>query len=157
MTGSTRSTRAVPSASWRLAHAAGRLAACAAALLCTACVVVPRSADVYDPRCRTFVRQVVLETAVIGGFGHCQNEGCASLLAALGLVGAASAVVSGSVAVIGNLVYWAERRGQCPVPPARTPAAEATPGRAPMAPPVVPGIVPLAPPAPASSASTPGG
>lgn len=157
MPGSTRSTRADRSTSCRLAHAAGRLAACAAALLCAACVVVPRSADVYDPRCRTFVRQVVLETAVIGGFGHCQNEGCASLLAALGLVGAASAVVSGSVAVIGNLVYWAERRGQCPVPPAQTPSAQATPGRAPMAPPVVPGIVPLAPAAPPSSASAPGG
>jgi hypothetical protein len=91
-------------------------------LLLAGCIVVPRSTEVYDPQCRTMVRQMVLETAVIGTLGHCSNEGCATLLAALGVVGAASAVVSGSVAVIGNMVYWAERQGRCPAVSADPPA-----------------------------------
>lgn len=136
-------------------RAAAPIALCASALL-AACVVVPRSADVYDPQCRSLVRQVVLETAVIGGIGHCQNEGCASMLAALGLVTAASAVVSGSVAVIGNLVYWAERRGQCPAPPARAAAAAAAASGPRVLPPVVPGMVPMTPARAPSGASASG-
>jgi hypothetical protein len=31
----------------------------------------------------------------------------------LGVVAVASAVVSGSIAVVGNVVYWLERQGQC--------------------------------------------
>lgn len=88
------------------------------ALLLAGCIVVPRTADVYDPRCKTYVRQMVLETEVIGSIGHCHNDGCAVMLASMGIVSAASAVISGSVAVIGNIVYWAERGGQCPPGPA---------------------------------------
>lgn len=141
------------------------------ALLLCGCIVVPRSAEVYDPQCRTMVRQMVLDTAVLGTFGHCRNEGCAAMLAAMGVVTAASVVISGSVAVIGNIVYWAERRGACPLPdgaatapstapmpgseveapPARpADAATSRPPRPPR-PPVVPGIVPLPPAARASS------
>lgn len=120
------------------------LALLAAALL-AGCIVVPRTAEVYDPQCRTFVRQMVLETAVIGTIGHCHNDGCAVMLASLGIVSAASAVVSGSVAVIGNIVYWAERRGQCPP---EAPAVAAPPPAASGArprPPVVPGLQPFPP------------
>jgi hypothetical protein len=85
------------------------------ALSLAGCIVVPRTAEVYDPVCRTYVKQVVLETTVLASIGGCHNEGCAVMLASLGIVSAASAVVSGSVAVIGNIVYWAERKGQCPV------------------------------------------
>jgi hypothetical protein len=35
------------------------------------------------------------------------------LLVATGVVAATSAVVSGSIAVVGNVVYWFERQGQC--------------------------------------------
>jgi len=84
------------------------------------CIVVPRTADVFDPQCRTYVKQVVLETEVIGTIGGCYNDGCALILASLGIISAASAVISGSVAIVGNIVYWAERRGRCPAdsPPA---------------------------------------
>lgn len=90
------------------------LAAAPLALALAGCIVVPRTAEVYDPQCRTYVKQVVLETTVIASIGGCHNDGCAVMLATLGVVSAASAVVSGSVAVIGNIVYWAERKGQCP-------------------------------------------
>lgn len=78
------------------------------------CIVVARSADVYDPKCRTYVKQVVLETEVIGAIGSCRNDSCAVLLASMGIISAASAVVAGSVAIVGNIAYWAERGGQCP-------------------------------------------
>ena len=124
-----------------------RLPTLAATLLLSGCIVVPRATEVYDPQCRTMVRQMVLETAVIGTIGHCSNDGCAVMLASLGIVSAASAVVSGSVALIGNIVYWAERRGQCPPQaadaPAPAPAAPASGVRP--RPPVVPGLIPLPP------------
>lgn len=123
-----------------------------AALLLGGCIVVPRATEVYDPGCRTMVRQVVLETAVIGSIAHCHNEGCAAMLASLGIVTAASAVVSGSVALIGNIVYWAERQGQCPpqamdAPPAAPAAPAAAASGVRPRPPVVPGLIPF-PPAP---------
>lgn len=113
------------------------LAALAVPLL-SACIVVPRTAEVYDPQCQTFVKQVVLETEVVGAIGGCRNDGCLVMLASMGVISAASAVVSGSIAVVGNVLYWAERRGGCPpgvLPPAQPPASGA--------PPVVPGIVPM--------------
>jgi hypothetical protein len=78
-----------------------------------ACIVVPQTRSVYDPDCKAMTRQVTLETAVIGGFTSCSGEGCAAMLATLGFVTAASVVVSGSIAVVGNAVYWIERQGNC--------------------------------------------
>ncbi len=83
------------------------------ALLLSACVVVPRTEIVFDDDCKILRRQMVLDVHQIGYFGGCANEGCATLLVATGVVAAASAVVSGSIAVVGNAVYWLERRGQC--------------------------------------------
>lgn len=91
-----------------------RPAVVAPLLALAGCIVVPRTADVYDPQCRTYVRQVVLETEVVGHIGGCYNDGCALMLASMGIISAASAVISGSVAIIGNIAYWAERHGRCP-------------------------------------------
>jgi hypothetical protein len=85
--------------------------ALAAAL--TACVVVPRTDSVYDEECKLVHRQMVLEVQQVGYFGGCSNDGCVALLVGLGVVAVASAVVSGSIAVVGNVVYWLERQGQC--------------------------------------------
>lgn len=43
----------------------------------------------------------------------CQNEACGALLVLAGAVTAASVVVSGSVAVVGDTVYWLQSEGQC--------------------------------------------
>jgi hypothetical protein len=83
------------------------------ALLLSACVVVPRTEIVFDDDCKILKRQMVLEVQQIGYFGGCANEGCAALLVGIGAVAAGSAVVSGSIALVGNVVYWLERRGQC--------------------------------------------
>ena len=44
------------------------------------------------------------------------------MLATLGFVTAASVVVSGSIAIVANTVYWIERQGRC----IRGPAAAAS-------------------------------
>jgi hypothetical protein len=41
------------------------------------------------------------------------SDNCGPLLVALALVAPASVVVSGSVVLVGNTVYWAERPRQC--------------------------------------------
>ena len=92
---------------------AGLLAASLPVIL-SGCIVVARSADVYDPACKTTVKQVVLETEVVGAMVPCRNDGCLVVLASMGIISAASAVVAGSVAIVGNIAYWVERGGQCP-------------------------------------------
>jgi len=81
--------------------------------LLAACVYVPSTTSVYDADCKIYARQMNLEVAQIGGFARCANEGCVALLAGMGAVTAASAVVSGSIVVAGNVVYWFEKKGQC--------------------------------------------
>ena len=92
------------------------------------CIVVPQTQTVYDPECQVLTRQVTLEAAVVGGFTSCAGEGCAAMLATLGIVTAASVVVSGSIAIVANTVYWLERQGRCIRGPAGTagPAAAAS-------------------------------
>ena len=100
----------------------GALIAAIASLLLAACVVVPQTREVYDTQCRTMRKQMTLETAVVGGFQSCSGDGCVALLAAMGAVTAASAVVSGSIALAGNVVYWFERQGRCNAPAVVSPA-----------------------------------
>ena len=85
----------------------------ALSLLLAGCVVVPHTVASYDPHCRTVARRMTLDTWQVASLGGCSNEGCVVLLAAAGVTAAASAVVSGSIAVIGNAVYWLERQGRC--------------------------------------------
>ncbi len=84
-----------------------------AAALLQACVYVPRTITIYDEDCKIHARQMVLQLEQIGVFGACVNQGCAALLVGAGVVTAATAIVSGSIAVAGNIVYWFERQGQC--------------------------------------------
>ncbi|MCW5632382.1 MAG: hypothetical protein KIT17_03525 [Rubrivivax sp.] len=83
--------------------------------------------DVYDPDCRLMRREVVLDAAVIGQFHSCSGQQCSVLLATLGVVSAATLVVSGSLAVVGNVVYWMEHEANCrrqrgPATPASSPS-----------------------------------
>ena len=102
-----------------------RLTITLAASALSPCIVVPQARNVYDPDCKTATRQVTLETAYIGGFQRCWGDGCVAMLAAAGFVTAASVVVSGSIAVVGNAVYWLERQGRCARVREGTPPASA--------------------------------
>lgn len=90
-----------------------KFAALALAALLSGCVYLPRTVEVYDEDCRIQARQMVLELHQVGVFGSCVNEGCVAMLVTFGAVTAASAVVSGSIVVAGNAVYWFEKRGRC--------------------------------------------
>ncbi|MET0382765.1 MAG: hypothetical protein ABW032_05015 [Burkholderiaceae bacterium] len=96
----------------------------ALAWLAAGCVFVPATLDTYDPECRAVSRHMVLQSAQIAAIDHCSNQGCAALVVAAAATAAASAIVSGSVVLIGNAVYWVERRSSCrgPAPP-RPPVA----------------------------------
>lgn len=106
-----------------------RLSRTAAALLLAlagaGCIVVPQTREVYDADCRVLTRQVTLEVAVVGGLHSCAGDACLAMLVSAGVVTAASAVVSGSIALVGNVAYWFERQGRCvgPARPAGVPAA----------------------------------
>ena len=97
----------------RAARSLRRAGAALALLALGGCIVVPQTQTVYDLECQVHTRQVTLEAAYIGGFHSCAGEGCAAMLAAAGFVTAASVVVSGSIALVGNVVYWIERQGRC--------------------------------------------
>lgn len=90
-----------------------QLATAASCLLLSACVIVPRTQEAWDPECRTIARSMTLQPVQVAYFGGCSNEGCATLLVLAGATTAVSAVVSGSIAVVGNAVYWLEKQGRC--------------------------------------------
>ena len=53
---------------------------------------------VYDQDCHIEARHMTMQPVQLG---------------ALGAVAAASAVVSGSIVITGNAVYWFEKQGRC--------------------------------------------
>lgn len=77
------------------------------------CVYLPATTAAYDAECRVHHRHMRLELHQVGVLAGCANESCVAALVLFGAVTAASAVVSGSVVLAGNAVYWLERLGQC--------------------------------------------
>jgi hypothetical protein len=93
-----------------------RFASAALLLALAACIVVPRTDQLYDEECQIYIKRMTLEAQQIGYFSGCSNDGCAVMLVAVGAVAAASAVVSGSIVVVGNVLYWAEKQDRCAQP-----------------------------------------
>ena len=88
-----------------------------ASTLACACVVVPVTTADYDPGCQIVTHHMELQAVQVAEINHCNNQSCGVIvIAALGVT-AASAIVSGSIVVIGNMAYWAERRIGCAAPP----------------------------------------
>lgn len=80
------------------------------------CVFYPRTIEYYDAECEIRYRQLVLKTEPMqiacSGANPSDPQGHACLAAILA-ISAGSGVVSGSIVVVGNTVYWLERRGKC--------------------------------------------
>lgn len=92
----------------------GRLFVSSAMFACLqACVVVPRTTQVYDADCGIMARQMDLEAVQIAAIRGCSNSGCGAALAAAGATAVASTVISGSIVIVGNVVYWFEKQGRC--------------------------------------------
>ena len=86
-----------------------------AAALTSACVIVPVTVTEVD-ECGVVAHHMVLQTVQLAAINNCSGQGCqVVIIAALGVT-AASAIVSGSIVVVGNMAYWAERRTGCPAP-----------------------------------------
>ncbi len=86
-----------------------------ATLMASACIVVPRTETSYDPDCRITTHRMMLDTVQVGRINNCSyKQDCVAIVLGLGVT-AASAIVSGSIAVVGNAVYWAERQAGCAV------------------------------------------
>jgi len=83
------------------------------ALLLAGCVFVPRTSTHYNPDCEIDEHHMTLESYQVATIAGCANEGCVALLVTAGVISAASAVVSGSMVVTGNVVYWLEKKGGC--------------------------------------------
>jgi len=93
--------------------------AIAAGLLASGCVVVPVNRESYDDDCKVIAHHMELTTVQLKHVYGCDPQVYeVEQLCVLGAVGlaAASTVVSGSIAVVGNIAYWTERRAACIAP-----------------------------------------
>lgn len=86
----------------------------------SACVVTPKKAASYDDKCMVSTQKIVLTTEQMQTFddidcltSSCKEEVTGALIVAT-LTATTSAIVSGSVALIGNTLYWLESQGECP-------------------------------------------
>ena len=91
-----------------------------AMLLLGGCVYLPETTVRYDEKCGILERKMTMQPYQVGSLMGCRDEGCVTGLVAAGVVSAASAVVTGSVVVIGNVVNWLEKQGQCLNPAHKT-------------------------------------
>ena len=83
------------------------------ALLISACVYYPTRVEVYDSDCSIKTRKLVLAVLPSNSVGWCSSGSAGACLAAIAAVGPVTAVVSGSIVVIGNTLYWLEKEGPC--------------------------------------------
>ena len=80
------------------------------------CVFYPRAVEYYDAQCEIRYRTLVLETETMKescsgpSSNDPQGHGCLALVVAMS---AGSAIVSGSIVVAGNTIYWLEKEGKC--------------------------------------------
>lgn len=81
--------------------------------LLAGCVYLPNTTTTYDDICQTHKRHMRLEVQQVGTLMGCQGDACVAALVAFGAVSAATAIVSGSIVMVGNVVYWLEEQGRC--------------------------------------------
>jgi hypothetical protein len=87
--------------------------ALAAVVLLQACMYLPRTTQTFDPECRVVANHMVLQEVQLGAIQRCSNEGCVALIVGAGVTAVASAIISGTIVVVGNIAYWLERRAEC--------------------------------------------
>lgn len=88
-----------------------------------ACMVVPKQVATYDKTCMVATRKIELTVEQVDNIRHvnCNNDYCyldiAEEITSSALVLTTSAIISGSIALAGNTLYWLERQGNCPNSP----------------------------------------
>ena len=95
-------------------------AAVLACTLLTSCVVVPVTVVGYDADCRIVTHHMELKATRSDMTLRCSSNidspSCAQWLGEVVVTAAGSVIVSGSIVVVGNVIYWAEERVGCQVP-----------------------------------------
>ncbi len=81
-------------------------------LLCS-CVILPRTTEVYNADCKYIAKQSELKPIYVTALGGCKDEQCAGVLVFAGAATAISAVISGSIVMVENIVYWLEKPEDC--------------------------------------------
>jgi len=85
-------------------------------LLVSGCVYYPHKIEHYDEQCKITFNTVELESKEMKDACARTNSsdptGAACLAGILTLT-AASAIVSGSLVLVGNTAYWLEKKGRC--------------------------------------------
>jgi len=87
----------------------------------------PRTIHVYDEECQITARQMVLDVADVNTISSCSGNHCVVQLVGQAALLAASTVISGSIVVTGNVVYWLEKKRDCRPKPAPSNAIDAGP------------------------------
>ena len=103
-----------------------------------ACVVAPKKVASYDGNCMVSTQKIVLTTEQLQEFNsvNCITNSCRAEFAEAAVtsvfVTTTSAIVSGSIALVGNTLYWLESQGKCPnatETPKQAPAENKTPNK----------------------------
>lgn len=94
---------------------AGRVLAAAALCAATsACVYVPKTVIRYDDECEIGFNHMVLTSEQVSLMvSPCSGTSCAEMAIAMLVVTPVSAIVSGSIVLAGNTVYWMQKQGRC--------------------------------------------
>ncbi|MFL0810968.1 MAG: hypothetical protein K6L76_11185 [Agarilytica sp.] len=89
------------------------LLACACILNLNACVFYPRTYTTYNEKCDEIVKKMELEAKDMLYLSNCTGDECIDDLVILGFASAVTAVVSGTIVISGNIIYWMEEQAQC--------------------------------------------
>jgi len=85
-------------------------------LLVSGCVYYPHKIEHYDEQCKIAFNTLELQTEEMKDACAKVNSSDPSGAACLGgilTLTAASAIVSGSLVLVGNTAYWLEKKGRC--------------------------------------------
>jgi len=85
----------------------------AVASLISGCVYYPKRVEVYNSDCNIKTRKLTLGVIASNSVPNCSGGNTGACLAAIAAVGPVTAVVSGSIVVIGNTLYYMEKVGPC--------------------------------------------
>ncbi|MCJ8294688.1 MAG: hypothetical protein MJK15_09800 [Colwellia sp.] len=95
------------------------LISCFSLFLCS-CAVMPNFTEKFDKKCQTVQKKIELSVEPLGMFDElecsdkddCKTQFLGEVLGSV-IVFPLSAIISGSIAVIGNSIYWVNEYGEC--------------------------------------------
>ena len=82
-------------------------------MLLSSCIVLPRQEMVFNQDCGYLVKKMTLTSEYIDIVDSCHSEDCIALLIIGGVIGTTSLLISGSITIIANVIYWMERKAEC--------------------------------------------